>query len=686
MADDERDDSGQDLQASEQDEELLQEIRDRYRYYDDAWREIREESRIDRKYLSGDPWDEKDRAARENAGRPCINHDELNQYVNQATNNLRLNKRGIKVNPGGNGATEKTAEFRQNLIRGIEYRSHAQNAYVTAFENMLEGSYGYCRVSRRYVNRRKNKDQEIVIKNIANPDSVLYDPDCKEADWSDGRGCFVLDPIPREEFKRRYPKAQIKDFTAEHMRIAKDWLQDQQVLVAEYWRVTGDEESGLEVTQYITNGVEILERLPQPGEHIPIIPFVGKQRYIDEGGVAKRKLFSLVRLARDPQLSLAFLVTQQMEEAGQTPKSPYVGYKGQFEADAEAWENANRVPRAFLQVDPITDSSNGQILPLPRRESFTPNFQGYEMAKDSSRRAIQAAMGISPLPTAAQRNNEKSGVALERINQQQDLGSFHFVDNFDRALEFAGRVIEEWIPVVYDTEREIALRMPDDSHRVVRINTAAPYLDTRTNQMVHYPLTDEEADHDLEISTGPSYQSQREEAASFLDTLIQNLATLPVPPPQQAKLLALAIQMRQLGPKGDEMAQIISPSSPDQAQQAGQQLAAAQQQLQAQGVLVQQLQAELQKLTLEKQGKLLDNQARMAIEKMKIEAQLAIAEVQTKSQELAERAEFIRDLYAKLVDQGHDMRTLAAEHVQERAMAQPPAAAAAPQPGAPPAV
>jgi hypothetical protein len=38
----------------------------------------------------------------------------------------------------------------------------------------------------------------------------------------DARGCFVLDPIPREEFKRRYPKAQIRDFTAEHMRVAKE--------------------------------------------------------------------------------------------------------------------------------------------------------------------------------------------------------------------------------------------------------------------------------------------------------------------------------------------------------------------------------------------------------------------------------------------------------------------------------
>jgi hypothetical protein len=665
-----------------EDEELLQEIRDRYRYYDDAWKEIREESRLDRKYLSGDPWDEKDRKAREDVGRPCISHDELNQYVNQAANNVRQNKRGIKVNPEGNGANDKSAEFEENLIRTIEYRSHAQNAYITAYENMLEGSYGWVRVTRRYLTRG-SKNQEIRIKNIANPDSVLFDPDCKEADWSDARGCFVLDPVPKEEFKRRYPKAQIRDFTSEHMRVAKDWLQDKQVLVAEYWRVeVDDSEEGRperKVTQYITNGIEILERLPQPGEIIAIIPFIGKQRYIDKGGVATRTLSSLVRLARDPQMSLAYLVTQQMEEAGLSPKVPYKGWKGQFESDADGWKNLNSEPRAFIQADyPDWALERGITVNLPTREAFTPNFEAYEVAKESARRAIQAAMGISPLPTSAQRQNEKSGVALEKITAQQDLGSFHFVDNFERGIELCGKVVQSWLSVTYDTEQEMALRQRDDKHKVVTLNTKEPYLDAKTNEMVHYPVTDE-ADHGLEVSAAPSYQSQRDEAASFLDTLIEHLQTLPLAPPQAAKLLSLAIQMRELGPKGDEMAEIISPTDPNQTGQAQQQLAAALQQAQQAGLLVQQLQAELQKLQLEKQGKIIDNEYRMSIEKLKIEAQVTMSEITTKSQQLNERIKFVEDVWQRLQEQTHEAGLQAGDQAHEQQMATQQAAATAAQ-------
>jgi hypothetical protein len=641
--------------------ELLKEIRERYAYASDMWRETREERAIDMRYIAGDPWDEEDRRERKDAGRPCINHDELGQYVNACVNSARQNKKGIKIEPAGRGATPKTAETRQGIVRRIEYRSMAPSIYVTQFQAMVEGSYGFFRISRRYVSD-DSFDQEIVIKNIANPDSVLYDPDTKEPDWSDGKWCFVLDPIPRKEFKRRWPKARVVDFSPDDLRVAKDWLNDKTVLTAEYWKIvetpytlyqladgTAVRElpKGVEavqtrevlekkLVQYMTNGIEILEENPQPGELLAIIPVVGLERYIDEDGSgAKRKLFSLVRLARDPQMSLAYLNSQEMEEAGLTPKTPYVGYVGQFESDSEAWETATKQPHAFLQADPITDATSGTVLPLPRREPFTPNFAQYETAKESCRRAVQAAMGISPLPTSAQRQNEKSGVALERIQAQQQIGSFHFTDNYERALAFAGRVIDSWIPVVYDTEREIALGKPDDSHEVVRINTAEPYADEKTGELKHFPVTDK-GDHDVTISDGPSYASQQEAASDFLDLLVQNLEKIPPPGSPQAKLFALAIRMKQLGPMGDEMADIVSP---DETQPLPPQ---AQAKLQQQSLMISKLSDIVHKLMDEKQAKLpeLAMKERVAL----IQARAGIIEAFVKAQSSEALALFQADL------------------------------------------
>ena len=64
-------------EVSEEDAEILAEAREKYRYFSDRWRSIRDERKTDLQFISGDPWTAEDRKARADAGRPCINHDEL---------------------------------------------------------------------------------------------------------------------------------------------------------------------------------------------------------------------------------------------------------------------------------------------------------------------------------------------------------------------------------------------------------------------------------------------------------------------------------------------------------------------------------------------------------------------------------------------------------------------------------
>jgi len=181
--------------VSAEDEALLREIRAKFTYFTDRWKESKDERNTDLRYVCGDPWEAKDRRAREEAGRPCVSHDELGQYVNATVNSVRENKRGIKISPGGKNSNDQTAETRQNLIRAIEYRSNGPSVYLTAFQQMVEGSYGFFRIGREYVapDDPENDDQQITISAIGNPNSVLYDPDCKKPDWSDASAVFVLD-------------------------------------------------------------------------------------------------------------------------------------------------------------------------------------------------------------------------------------------------------------------------------------------------------------------------------------------------------------------------------------------------------------------------------------------------------------------------------------------------------------
>ncbi len=640
------------------------EIRDAYAEYENEWKDIRDEAATDMRYVAGDPWTPADRAAREDAGRPCISLDELSQYLNQYNNSLRQNKRAIQVIPKGNGANDKDATRRENIIRGIENESNAQEAYVTMAENAANRSYGYLILRTEYRGNAKEGDepdeslfeQKIVIHRVANPDTILLNPGFEKADASDVQDGFIVKRIRRTEFGLKYPNATKTSFTSEDMRAAKDWIGDKDLQIAEYWKVhtkqkkllllRGPEgmvtmwESDLKaagkpakievarsrmvdinnVMQYVTNGIENLEENDWVGSRIPIISCFGKELWVDEGSGAKRKLLSMIRLARDPQMLFAYMCTQEAEEAGMTPKTPFIGAKGQFESARTVWEMINKQPFSFVEYDTVLDSSTQQMLPPPARLQWEPNFQQYELAKDSVRRSIQASMGITPLPTAAQRDSEKSGIALERISTQESIGSFHFTDNFDRALQNLGWQINELITPIYDTQREVPIEKADGTYDTLHTvgNTSHPIEDgvydvqglPEEAQQEH--LHTGVGDFDVTISTGPSYQSQREQASEFVDHLIANWEQLGIPAPLAQKILALGIKLKDIGPIGDAIQELLDP--PDDMSGFPPAAQAAISQLQSQ---MQALQQENQALHLERAGKVLEQQTKIQVEGMK---------------------------------------------------------------------
>lgn len=690
-----------------EDEKLLKEIRDNFEHYTDSWRGIREEARTDMRYINGDPWDPVEKKSRKENERPCIAPDELNQYINQTINDLRQNKRAVKLTPKGSGANDKTAEWRQNLIRNVEYESNAQTAYVTAGQDALERSYGYFRINIRFVAPR-GFDKELVIRRIPNPDTVYLDPDCKEFDCSDGMGAFVFDLMPKAKFQRDFPNARIRDFGRDLEINFPLWIKDTHVVVAEYWKVKINQrklfllagKDGKELTtifqdeipathefrdghilvpgnaplkivddrkvddrkviQYITNGVEILDKLEWAGQWIPIIPVFGKERYIDDGSGSKRVLHSLTRLARDAYMAYCYLCSSEIEEAGMAPKAPFVGYTGQFQTDKKAWQKANKKPHPYLQADPIVDQATNQVLPLPTRPQFTPNFDGFLAAKGWYKQAIQAAVGKFQVSVGQADTRAESGKAINLLDQQSDRGSFHFIDNYELALAHGGRIMDDLIDHVYRKGQTVGIRDGKEKHSTITLGDA--YVDEKSGKEHHYPIGDH--DHSSTISAGPAFDSQREVVNSFVDTLIGSLGKLPVPPPQMAKILALAIKMKDMGPLADEIAQILSPEEEGQLSPQAQ---AAIQNAQAQ---LQQAHAVIQQLQQEKLAKREENFWKFKMNQDNNQTKKEVAEIMAKAQTANARAATDADVITSLHESAHELALESQQQAHEKEMQQ----------------
>ena len=692
------------------DDPKLQEIRERRTEAETEWNPILEEARKDRMCVAGKPWhalDPKGQKAREDAGRPFLSLDELGQFINQTVNDVRANPRGIRYAPTGHGANDKGAEFYQAHTREIEYRSHARIADSTAFEQAVTSSVGWLRIRTKREHPR-TFNQDIWVEPIMNADQVLPSPGFVWPDARDIKYLFYLEPWSERDFAREFPQAEIKSFAPEFRRIAPSWLGPSTVQVAEYWSLVtkmrtlvafmhkgqlvealvdelpdGKLPLGVEnlreeevddqtVYSCLTNGIEILRENKWLGKYIPFVSCTGKSLYINSAD-QPRQILSMTRLARDPYMLYCYIRTCEAEAIGGVPRSQWVGYKGQF-ADPERWEKANIQPVAFTEALERTELTppNG-ILPLPQRQPWDPPLQNLEIAAESARRAIQSAMGITPLPTEMQRQNQKlSGRAVDRVNAMGQRGSFHFVDHYELMIERRAVIIEDLIDKTLDGTRQVPIRKPDDSGAVVWIND--PQNPDSISTKGSYRVT---------ISTGPATDSQREEAADFVDAMVSNLQTVAQlsGPMVAAQVLAKSIKLKQLGPIGDEIVDLLSPQ---QLGEDGKPLPPEVARLMGEN---QQLKQLLQQAAQEKQGKLVEQEGKFRI--VQVQEQ---AETQRAAQELAfaklkldvesevklsvaalgakvDRLALLMEQQARLADHVHDDVERTKDRIHERVMA-----------------
>jgi hypothetical protein len=678
-------------------EALLKQIRDDFNYCKSYWQENYQQSELDMQMVACIPPKEFED---DRKNRPCIWPDEVSQYVKQANNNLRQNKRSIKVSPRSEDATDQDAEHRQAYIRGIEYASKAQSIYSTAFEAAIECAFGYWRINCRVTG--PNGEQEPRIVRIPNQFTVYPDPDARESDLSDSNIYFVTDSMRESTFARKYPNAERKSFRAGDIEHGTDWSDGRNIVVAEAWQrkelQKQDGETRYEVTQHITNGFEIHETNKWIGSWIPIIGVFGEEIYIRNSGQSKRMFLSLIRRARAPQTMLAYIASQEAQEFGMAPQAPFMVIKGSV--DPEEWKDAHRIPRAYLEYDKPPDwnaQSDGPV-PPPSRPQFMPNAQAYEIARESWRRAIQAAFGLTPLPTSAQRQNEKSGVALEKIQNQEAIGSFHFTDKFVAALHNTGQQLNELITKLAELDslpKQLLGKDQKDEDLPLRVarRTPLPQQPLSQDQQGGLDPASEQLDEakqffahrgqfQITISDGPNYQSQREEGSAFADTLLQSLPSLGLAPQVMQAIVAIAIKLKNIGILGQEIADLLSPPDPNNIPPQAKAILA-----QAQGQ-VQQLQAEVQQLRLEKLGKVTEIQGkkelaqsefvtRMAEADKDRETKIAVAEIMTKFQSITERVQAVEDLMKQFHEQAHELAMTQQTQKHEKEMAASAAAQAA---------
>ena len=678
------------------DRDILDEAKERFRLSHDAESENRQDALDDLKFARlGEQWPEKFRNERESEGRPCLTINRLPAFARQIINDARQNKPAIKVRPADSGADVKTADIYNGLIRNIEQSSNADVAYDTALESAVYGGFGYFRIKTDYAHD-DTFDLDICIERVANPFTVYGDPNSQAADASDWRYGFVTDLVPKVEFQAKYGKnAATLDWSSDGDERDELWSEEESVRVAEYWQrdetkrlivqlsngqildakqyeanrelwdasqivVIGERETkSFKVTHYILTGAEVLETTEWAGRYIPIVPVYGDEVNIE----GKRYFRSLVRDVRDPQMMFNFWRTAATELVALAPKAPFIGPVGAFDSDMGKWQTAHVKSHPFMEYD-------GPI--APQRQAFAGVPAGALQEALNASDDMKSILGIYDASLGA-RSNETSGRAILARQREGDVSTFHFIDNLSRAIKYAGRVLIDLIPAVYDKPRMIRVLGEDGKPDVVQVN--AP--DEKGNV---YELS--RGKYDLIVEAGPSFTTKREEAATFLlETMRAN--------PQTAPLLMDVVARNQDFPEADKVARRFQAMLPPQIQQAEAQgdepdagalmgqLSQAQQQMQQMGQQMQAMGQELQGKQMEMQAKEREAQAQIQLEREKAQAQLQMeremnaARMQLERETAASRAETERYVAGIKVQAQRDIEAMKQQAETQRAILAP---------------
>ena len=212
-------------------DEFLKTARKRYKLCVAAEKDNRARAMEAIRFRNLEQWDDRVRRDRENdpeGARPCLVLDKLNQHIHQVVNDQRQNRPQIKVRPVDDKADPETAKIFDGIIRHIQDSSNADIAYDTAFEQTVDGGFGYFRILTDYIDER-SFDQDIKIGRIRNRFSVYLDPNRMEPDGSDAQYGFIIDKMTKDAFEEEYPDADGEWPTD----VYQDWYGDDWVMVAE---------------------------------------------------------------------------------------------------------------------------------------------------------------------------------------------------------------------------------------------------------------------------------------------------------------------------------------------------------------------------------------------------------------------------------------------------------------------
>jgi hypothetical protein len=548
-------------------------------------------------------WDAELASERRQDQRPVLTINRLGTFHAQVANDIRAGKPAISVVPVDDKADVETAKIRAGMIRYIENRSDAKYAYASGAESQVACGIGHWKVVREYA-AATTFNQELRIMPVEDSVAVIWDPEAVLPTREDAQWCFEPVDMGKDAFKAKYPDARKSDFSTLGYDAPSTWVSDDHVRVARMWvkkpvkrtlallpggsvvditEPTGAEtpeefqmrvmdaqmqvmmaqqaghpsarierRESYKICSYLMTAGEILEKAEWPGMYFPIVPVLGKE--IKFGREVVR--FGIVRHARDPQKLYNYMRSAQAEATALQPKAPWLATVDNIQGYEAMWQTANSANHPVLLYKP--DPKNNNV--LPQRVAPPMASTGWSEQVASAAQELKDVTGIYDA-SLGNKSNETSGVAIRTREQQGDTATLNYGECFALAIGHTGRILNDLIPHIYDTERTVRILGEDGEMTVMPINQqpVSDGMQPMGPTQGYNPHDMTLGSYDIVLKSGPGFTTRREEARAMMGEFIKAV-------PQAAPLIIDLFAAMQDWPMADKIKERLETMLPPQLQ------------------------------------------------------------------------------------------------------------------------
>ena len=561
-------------ETTEQDQ-LKRELDDLRFYADDQWPSNIQASRAGQSGANGNP---------AIPARPCLVINKLRDPIRHVEAEAQQTDLAPEIVPADDFAglvgpiDDTEIELREGLVRRIQRESSARDARNWAASRARIAGRGYYVVMTRYCSNR-SMDQEIYVSGLYNQSTVRLDPSHEQADGSDAEWGFYGTTMSWEAYKAEHPdrasapRSNDQSSDNEEWRglgdEAPDWFTGEgdtrSVRVMNYFytereaitlvelesgavvdsrdlkksdTVAKDEDGERierrDVEKTIRwakiDGAQILDETEWESPYIPIIKVVGEelQPYDKE-----RRYQGMVRPARDAQFGFDVMATTEVEVALLAPKTPIIGYAGQFEGFEDAWDQANVRNIGRLEANAKTDQTPpGTLLPLPSALQRTADIGTWDGLRNMFDQAIRATTGVPDATLGNVDPSVRSGRGIRALQDAASQGTSGYLANLVKSVTYEAKIINSLLYPIYGRRPGRMLQMMTGKHESTGVIVGKPFVRDAKERPIPYDAVQhpdqepkqygltEGVGFNVAIRVSKDYDTRRQEESSQLGELI----------------------------------------------------------------------------------------------------------------------------------------------------------------------